>query len=108
MSERDARSRAAAMGRYGRNAMVQGAAAELFKRWAVTLRARLAGHGVGRRDRALPPRRAARAHARPPTATAVARLVADCLQEAAAGWAPDDAVRFVADVAVVPRWSDAK
>ena len=34
------RSRAAARGRYGRNALVQGAAAELFKVWAVTVRAR--------------------------------------------------------------------
>ena len=33
---------AAARGRYGRNAMVQGAAAELFKAWAVTVRARAA------------------------------------------------------------------
>ena len=39
-------ARAAAMGRYARNAMVQGAAAELFKRWAVTVRARLAGRGA--------------------------------------------------------------
>jgi DNA polymerase-1 len=37
---RESRTRAAAQGRYGRNAMVQGAAAELFKIWAVTVRAR--------------------------------------------------------------------
>ena len=36
-------SRAAAYGRYARNAMIQGAAAELFKMWAVTVRARC-GH----------------------------------------------------------------
>ena len=95
------------MGRYGRNAMVQGAAAELFKRWAVTLRARLAGHGLAAaivlclHDELL-------VHAPEADGDAVARLVADCLQEAAAGWAPDDAVRFVADLSVVPRWSDAK
>ena len=35
-------SRAAAYGRYARNAMIQGAAAELFKMWAVTVRARCA------------------------------------------------------------------
>src|SRR6201996_4644255 len=32
----------AARGRYGRNALIQGAAAELFKMWAVTVRARAA------------------------------------------------------------------
>ena len=52
---------AAARGRYARNAMVQGAAAELFKVWAVTVRARAAG--AGRPDRAVPARRAAGARA---------------------------------------------
>ena len=37
---RGSTSRAAAYGRYARNAMIQGAAAELFKVWAVTVRAR--------------------------------------------------------------------
>ena len=59
--------RAAARGRYGRNAMVQGAAAELFKVWAVTVRAR--GAALGATRRALPPRRAARPRPRPSTAT---------------------------------------
>ncbi len=40
-SDADGRSRAAARGRYGRNAMVQGAAAEFFKTWAAVVRARL-------------------------------------------------------------------
>ena len=40
-SDPDGRSRAAARGRYGRNAMVQGAAAEFFKTWAAVVRARL-------------------------------------------------------------------
>ena len=107
VSERDARSRAAAMGRYGRNAMIQGAAAELFKRWAVTVRARLAGDGIPAsivlclHDELL-------VHAPLDAADAVAAIVADGLQQAAAGWAPDDSVRFVADLSVVPRWSDAK
>src|SRR4051812_44204140 len=39
-SDRELRARAGARGRYGRNAMIQGAAAELFKVWAVTVRAR--------------------------------------------------------------------
>ena len=41
-SDSEGRSRAAARGRYGRNAMVQGAAAEFFKTWAAVVRARLA------------------------------------------------------------------
>jgi DNA polymerase-1 len=107
VTERDARSRAAANGRYGRNAMIQGAAAELFKRWAVTVRARLAGRGLGGEivlclhDELL-------VHTPVDAAAEVARLVDDCLQEAAAGWAPDDRVRFVAETSIVPRWSDAK
>jgi DNA polymerase-1 len=47
-------------------------------------------------------------HAPAEDGAAAARLVADCLQEAVHRWAPDDAVRFVADIAVIHRWSDAK
>jgi DNA polymerase I len=100
-----ARARAAARGRYGRNALVQGAAAELFKAWAVTVRAR--GGALDARvvlclhDELL-------VHAPAQHGDAAAQLVADCLQEAARRWAPDDSVRFVADVAVIDRWSDAK
>jgi DNA polymerase-1 len=39
---------------------------------------------------------------------AVRQLLIDCLAEAAARWAPDDSVRFVADVSVIGRWSEAK
>ena len=105
LTERDARSRAAARGRYGRNAMVQGAAAELFKVWAVTVRAR--ARRVRRPGRAVPARRAARPRSRR-AGQAVAALLLDCLGEAAHRWAPDDGVRFVADVSVVQRWSDVK
>ena len=49
-------------GRFARNAMVQGAAAELFKVWAVTVRGP-ASPGHGARDRAVPARRAAGARA---------------------------------------------
>jgi DNA polymerase-1 len=104
VGERDARSAAAARGRYGRNAMIQGAAAELFKVWAATVRAR--GQAIGARivlclhDELLVHVAAAESHR-------CARLVGDCLQEAAHRWAPDDRVRFVADVSVVERWSDA-
>jgi DNA polymerase-1 len=101
----DDRNGAAAMGRYGRNAMVQGAAAELFKVWAVTVRAR--GGELGARivlclhDELL-------VHAPAEHGDAVAALVDDALQEAAHRWAPDASVRFVAETSVIARWSDAK
>ena len=50
-----------AYGRFARNAVVQGAAAELFKAWAATVRAGLVG--ARRADRAVPARRAARGDA---------------------------------------------
>ncbi|MGI8666031.1 MAG: DNA polymerase, partial [Jatrophihabitans sp.] len=99
------RSNAAARGRYARNAMVQGAAAELFKVWAVTVRARglpwdarvvLCLH-----DELL-------VHAPAAAGADVRQLLLDCLAEAAHRWAPDTAVRFVADVSVIQRWSEAK
>jgi DNA polymerase I len=105
VSERDARRIAAARGRYGRNAMVQGAAAELFKVWAVTTRAR--GGSIGARivlclhDELL-------VHVPAEHGADTAKLVEDCLQEAVRRWAPDDSVRFVADVTVIDRWSTAK
>jgi len=105
VTDREARSQAAARGRYGRNAVVQGAAAELFKVWAVTVRARATPAGAGvvlcLHDELL-------VHTPADRAEAVAGLVDDCLQEAARRWAPDDAVRFVADTSVIARWSDAK
>ncbi len=98
-------SRAAAYGRYARNAMIQGAAAELFKMWAVTVRARC-GH-LGARivlclhDELL-------VHSPAEHAEAVTGIVDDCLREAAQRWAPGCGVRFIADTTVVRRWSDAK
>ncbi len=98
-------SRAAAYGRYARNAMIQGAAAELFKMWAVTVRARC-GH-LGARivlclhDELL-------VHSPLQHAETVAGIVDDCLHEAARRWAPGCGVRFISDTAVVSCWSDAK
>ena len=104
-SDRDNRSRAAAQGRYGRNAMVQGAAAEFFKVWSVMARSRLSRFDASivlcLHDELL-------VHAPVEHAEEVAVLIVDCLDDAAIHWAPDDAVRFVADVAVIQRWSDAK
>ena len=105
IGEREARGRAAARGRFGRNAMVQGAAAELFKVWAVTVRAR--GRAIGAQvvlclhDELL-------VHVPADHAAAGAALVDDALQEAAARWAPDRSVRFLADTSIIPTWADAK
>ncbi len=99
------RANSASRGRYARNAVVQGAAAELFKVWALTVRAR--GQAFQARvvlclhDELL-------VQVPAEHGPAVRQLVTDCLAEAAARWAPDGAVRFVADVSVIQRWSEAK
>jgi DNA polymerase I len=100
-----ARQMAAARGRFARNAVIQGAAAEFFKVWAVIVRWH--GESVGARivlclhDELLiqvPERHAAGA----------VTLVHDALAEAAFRWSPSKEVRFVADVSTIKRWSDAK
>ena len=110
MSDRDARSRAAARGRYGRNAMVQGAAAEFFKMWAVLMRARSGELGARivlcLHDELL-------IHVTDAQAFDVAELLDRCLQEAAHRWAPTNErgvqpVRFVSDTSVIHAWSEAK
>jgi hypothetical protein len=84
--------------------MIQGAAAELFKMWAVTVRAR--GASLGARivlclhDELL-------VHVPENHAPAAARLVSDCLAETARRWAPGQ-VRFLADITAVRCWADAK
>jgi DNA polymerase-1 len=105
LGEREARGRAAARGRYGRNALVQGAAAELFKIWAVTVRAR--GAALDARivlclhDELL-------VHVPEADGEAAATLVADCLDETAHRWSPTIPVRLVADLSLIPTWSAAK
>ena len=103
VSERDARSRAAAIGRYARNAMVQGAAAELFKRWAVTVRARL---GAGRIVLCLHDELLVHVPAADGADAGPGRRRVPA--GGGRGWAPGADVRFVADTAVLHRWSDAK
>ncbi len=92
-------------GRYGRNAVVQGAAAELFKMWAVTVRARSAPFGAQivlcLHDELL-------VHVPAERAGQAAELVRGCLAEAAARWAPDGRVRFIADIMTLSCWADAK
>ncbi len=98
-------SRAAAYGRYARNAMVQGAAAELFKMWAVTVRARCAPLGARvvlcLHDELL-------VHSPREHAETVSRIVDESLREAAQRWAPGAGVRFISDTTIVRSWSDAK
>ncbi len=98
-------SAAAARGRYARNAMVQGAAAELFKVWAVTLRARMgdldARIVLCLHDELL-------VHVRDEDAPQVVDLLDTCLHEAAHRWHPTSGVRFVTDTSVVHSWADAK
>jgi DNA polymerase-1 len=104
-SSADSPAGQAARGRYGRNAVVQGAAAELFKMWAVTVRARTTPLGARivlcLHDELLlhvPADRAARA----------AELVGACLTEATRRWAPDGRVRFIAEITIAGSWADAK
>jgi DNA polymerase-1 len=104
-SEPRSASRAAAYGRYARNAMIQGAAAELFKMWAVTVRARC-GHLDARivlclHDELL-------VHCPVAHSEEVSRIVEACLHEAAQRWVPGSGVRFISDTTIVRCWSDAK
>jgi DNA polymerase-1 len=91
------------VGRYARNAVVQGAAAELFKAWAAAVRN---GLGDGRivlclHDELL-------LHVPSDDSAAAVTLLHEALQATAAHWASGSGVRFVADVGVVRRWSEAK
>jgi DNA polymerase-1 len=95
----------AARGRYGRNAVVQGAAAELFKMWAVTVRARTAPLAARivlcLHDELL-------VHVPAGQAELAAGLVGACLTEATRRWAPRGRVRFIADITIARSWADAK
>jgi DNA polymerase-1 len=94
----------AARGRFARNAVVQGAAAELFKMWAVTVRAALppgAEVVLALHDELL-------VHCPAGVSEDVAALLHDALGRTSARWAAGSGVRLVADVSVVARWSDAK
>lgn len=99
-----ARRAAASRGRYARNAVIQGAAAEFFKVWAVIVR---------RRARALDGRVVLclhdelLVHGPVDHGEALSGVVSEAVNEAAHYWSPSPAVRFVADVSVISRWSDA-
>ncbi|WP_250289683.1 DNA polymerase, partial [Frankia sp. CiP1_Cm_nod1] len=96
---------AAARGRFARNAVIQGAAAELFKAWAVTVRRELVLLGgtivLCLHDELL-------LHVPADRANDAVSLMHRTLATTAAYWAGGSGVRFVADVSVIDRWSDAK
>jgi DNA polymerase-1 len=98
-----ARRVAAARGRFARNALIQGAAAEFFKVWAVTVRARTAALGAEivlcLHDELL-------VHCPADVSHDVSKAVARALTEASTRWSPHRDVRFVADLSVVSRWSE--
>ena len=95
----------AARGRFARNAIIQGAAAELFKAWSATVRATTRDLGAEvvlcLHDELL-------VHAPVEHAAEVAVRVDQALEDSARRWAPGAPVRFVADTSVIARWSDAK
>jgi DNA polymerase-1 len=94
-----------ARGRYARNAIIQGSAAELFKAWAATVRHAVAPLGgqivLCLHDELL-------VHVPEQEADRAAAAVEWSLTVAARTWAGTDDVRFVADTSVVRRWSEAK
>jgi DNA polymerase-1 len=95
----------AGRGRYARNAIIQGSAAELFKAWAATVRHAVAPLGgqivLCLHDELL-------VHVPEEHAEQAAAAVGTALTSAARTWAGTDAVRFVSDTSVVRRWSEAK
>lgn len=94
----------AARGRFARNAVIQGAAAELFKAWAATVRAEVGPLGARivlcLHDELLVQAPAAQAEA-------VAARVDRALTDAARRWAGGAPVRFVADTSIRARWAES-
>ena len=94
-----------ARGRFARNAIIQGSAAELFKAWAATVRATTRDLGAQivlcLHDELLV--HVPREHAEEASARVERALV-----DSARRWAGSSQVRFVADTSVIERWSQAK
>jgi DNA polymerase-1 len=101
-----ARSVAAARGRFARNALIQGAAAEFFKVWAVTVRARAAA--VVDAEIVLCLHDELLVQCGEEVAPDVSLLIERALAESAGRWSQHRDVRFVAQIDVVKRWSEAK
>ncbi len=103
-SEASPETLAAARGRFARNAVIQGSAAELFKAWAATVRVAvrpLRGRIVlCLHDELL-------VHVPAEHADETAAVVDRALGDAARRWLGSEEVHFVADTSVVRRWSEA-
>jgi DNA polymerase-1 len=97
--------RDAARGRFARNAVIQGSAAELFKAWAATVRATTREFGAQivlcLHDELL-------VHVPQEHAELTQQRVVQALADSARRWTGSTAVRFVADASVISRWSEAK
>ena len=95
----------AARGRFARNAVIQGSAAELFKAWAATVRATTRDLGAQivlcLHDELL-------VHVPEQHAQEVRRRLLVALDDSARRWSGTTKVRFVADASVIHRWSEAK
>ena len=95
----------AGRGRFARNAVIQGAAAELFKAWAATVR--LTTRHLGAQivlclhDELL-------VHVPIAAADEAAAAVDAALTASSRRWTGSTDVRFVSDTSVIARWSDAK
>ena len=91
-------------GRFARNAVIQGAAAELFKAWAATVR--LTTRHLGARivlclhDELL-------IHVPAQASDEAAAAVDAALTASARRWTGSSTVRFVSDTSVIGRWSEA-
>lgn len=99
---------ARATGRFTRNAVVQGAAAELFKAWALTVRAALADHGSGAGRIVLMLHDELLIELPERDAEGALDLVEQTLAAAGRRWSGGAPVRFVVDARLVHRWSEAK
>jgi DNA polymerase-1 len=95
---------AASRGRYARNATIQGAAAELFKSWAATVRAGLAALDgqivLCLHDELL-------LHVPDASVDSAAALLHSSLAATARWWAAGSDVRFVAEVSSGASWAEA-
>jgi DNA polymerase-1 len=92
-------------GRFARNAVVQGAAAELFKAWAATVRAGLLGLDARivlcLHDELL-------VETTEELAAQVVELVESALRSTGSWWCAGSGVRLVSDTSVVRSWAEAK
>ena len=98
-------STAHSYGRFARNAVVQGAAAELFKAWAATVRAGLTNIDARivlcLHDELL-------IETRLEDASRVVDVVDSSLQSAGSWWCAGSGVRLVTDTSVVESWADVR